>query len=199
VGTRRSDTESAQSFGASRNHAFRIRLRVQERLKMKLALYGKSCTGKTTVSNLLAEQLGVGARHCGDLVKEASIDVGCSPGALPISLHRQIDSQTRDVVFNATGDTLIEGAFLDQVFADVAGCILIRLTCSTPERTKRFALRETAMSLQDRDDSDERLRNELFSGARLTTPTIEIDTTELTPLETAKCIMEWLHQHKPGS
>jgi cytidylate kinase len=166
---------------------------------MKLAIYGKSCTGKTTVSNHLGEQLCLGVRHCGDLVREASINAGCSPGALPVAHHRRIDNATRDVILNATGDMIVEGAFLDRVLPDVPGCTFIKLTCSNPERAKRLASRSSAMSVEDRDNSDQQLCNELFADTVVAPATLEVDTTNYTALETARCIMEWLHQHKPGS
>jgi broad-specificity NMP kinase len=166
---------------------------------MKLAIYGKSCTGKTTVSNQLGGELGFGARHCGELIKDASINAGCSPGALPVAHHRRIDSATRDVILNAASDLVVEGAFLDRVLADVPGCTLIKLTCSIPERAKRLASRGAAMSVEERDNSDQQLCNELFADAVVAPPTLEVDTTNYTALETARCIMEWLHQRRPGS
>jgi cytidylate kinase len=160
---------------------------------MNLAIYGKCCTGKTVVSDLLAQQLGLPVRHCGELVKEAAIRAGTSPGELSSSCHRRIDAETREVVIESSSGLLVEGTFLDHVLVGVGNCNFIKLTCSSAERAKRLASRGTIYSIEERDDGDQRLCIDLFADANAAIPSVEVDTTNLTPSETARCIMDRLN------
>ena len=165
---------------------------------MKLAIYGSSCTGKTTVSNCLAKELALEVRHCGEQIKEAAVRAGSSPDALPVEQHLLLDSLTRDVVRNAKGGIVVEGAFLDYVLSDVEDCRLVKLVCLDAERIRRVVSRGSEHSIAERDASDVQLVKKLF-GLRAKQPDLQIDTTTLTPSETERCITEWLHRDKIGS
>ena len=86
-------------------------------------------------------------RHCGEQIKEAAVRAGSSPDALPVEQHLLLDSLTRDVVRNAKGGIVVEGAFLDYVLSDVEDCRLVKLVCLDAERIRRVVSRGSEHSI----------------------------------------------------
>jgi cytidylate kinase len=159
---------------------------------MKVAIYGHSCAGKTTLSDELASRLGVRVWHCGENVKQRAVTQGYRVDALPLSVHRELDGHTRDFAIRSAESVVFEGVFLDSVLADIGDCRFIKLVCSTEERIRRHELKSSGSSLLARDESDLWLRAQLYDGAISARPDLELDTTQTNTLNLAIEVSEWL-------
>ena len=167
-----------------------------------IALFGKSCVGKTEVATKLGESLGLPVRHCGDLIRERAKQLGVSPAALLEADHRAIDNETRSIAQNANTDIIMEGSFLDVVLAGVPTTIFFELTCEDDERKRRCVQKLSGSyspysTLELRDENDLKLKRILFQGRVDGTDTSErrtvsIDTTKLTAEGVAFAISEIL-------
>ncbi len=142
---------------------------------MIIAISGKSCSGKTVLGRRLSEDLGWEIRHCGEEVKNRASKLGVSPDRLTTEQHREIDNETRDAV-GLGKDLIIEGCFLAEVLADQQEVFLVRLDCNDETRGQRYGLRSSSMSFGMRNDSDEELRERLYSSQVPLTPNITFDT-----------------------
>jgi cytidylate kinase len=81
---------------------------------MIIAIYGPSGTGKTAISGLLAEMLGLPFRLCGEAVKGRAAMLGVPWRELPDEQHRAVDAETR-IWVNRNQPCLVEGRYLDYV------------------------------------------------------------------------------------
>lgn len=162
-----------------------------------IALFGKSCVGKTEVATKLAITLSLPVRHCGELVKHRAKKLRIQPDALPEAEHKAIDDETRSLALNTDHDTIIEGSFLDVVLAEVPTAILFELTCEDNERKRRYAQKTpgTRSTLKLRDTSDRKLKRALrrtSSNSPVQGEIVSVDTTHLTPDEVVVSISEIL-------
>jgi cytidylate kinase len=157
---------------------------------MIVAIYGKSCGGKTILSNSLSEQLSIGVRHCGEVVKELAAQVGVSPGELSPVDHLNIDEETRRAAAGHA-NLIIEGCFLDHVLAE-SQSILVELRCSREVRESRYQERNSSMSFEAREKSDAELKALLYGDAPERSPDHTVDTTHLKTEETVMEVKNWL-------
>src|SRR2546425_210946 len=125
-----------------------------------IALFGNSCVGKSEVAAKLAIRLGLPVRHCGELVKDRSKQLGIPASALGAIEHQGIDSETRSLAEKSDNDIIMEGSFLDIVLAGVPRITLVELTCQDDERRRRHAgkLPGRSLRLRLRDEDDRKLR-----------------------------------------
>ena len=155
--------------------------------------------GKSTVANLLGGLLGCPVRHCGELVKAQARLRGVSPQQLSIKDHQEIDEQTRRIPAPATTSVIVEGLFLDNVFAQESKVIMVELTCASDERQKRFAQRSAGSDtdLVMRDKSDVKLLSALHTpeSPRLQ-PTLTVDTSNISALHVAEVIAKWIGERQ---
>ena len=102
-----------------------------------IAIFGRTCVGKSTVAQQLAGLIRWPIRHCGEMLKRRAQTAGTSVPNLSLQNHQEVDNETRRI---ATQDTnvIIEGGFLDIVLAGLKNTILVRLTCNETEREQRF-------------------------------------------------------------
>jgi cytidylate kinase len=159
---------------------------------MKVAIYGQSCVGKTTLCDELASLLGGKAWHCGENLKQRAISDNCQVSDLPLDVHRESDRLTRESATHSSETLVIEGVFLDCVLAEVKDCVFIKLTCSDEERVRRHGLRKSRSNLDLRDESDQHLRARLFAGMGCANPDLELETTKTNALDLARRVSEWL-------
>ncbi len=159
-----------------------------------LAIYGRSCTGKSTVTRIVAERYALRVRLCGDLVRRAAEDLGVDIDALPDNQHREIDSQTVDWVCDAEGWCLVEGRYLDQVLASVESAVcLVCFEASVEARAARWQEKtgrpHMVGDVERLDAADDAFRQRMYKGSRALAPCLTIDTTHLTSEECANCLM----------
>lgn len=159
-----------------------------------LAIYGGSCTGKTTVAKVLAERLACPLRCCGELVREAATNAGVEIDKLPDKTHRRIDEQTVMWAFTSTRPSILEGRHLHYVLASRATFVfLVRLEASLSSRALRWQQKSggehTRSDVTMLDAADDAFRLRLYPNRRPVTPSITVDTTSLTPEETAQCVV----------
>src|SRR5882762_1539844 len=109
--------------------------------RIVIALYGKTCSGKSTTAKKLAELFGCPSRSASDAVRLRSRELGISACELPTAEHRKIDEGTRSLVQSSRGTLVVEGSFLDALLSDVGNIYRIELTCIDDERQKRFVRR----------------------------------------------------------
>jgi cytidylate kinase len=163
-----------------------------------IAIYGGSCTGKTSIAVKLAELTGMTVRHCGQLARERAEILGLSSiGALPREEHEAIDAETRKVA-SAEASVIIEGRFLDQVLGESKRVVFVRLTCDSAMRECRLqaliARHSGIDSIQHRDKTDTSFRAEYYCSGLDTShlKMLTIDTTSQSVDECAGAILKFL-------
>jgi cytidylate kinase len=161
---------------------------------MILAIYGKSCSGKTILSKNLMEQLSIDVRHCGEIVKALAAQRGISPEELTPEDHLSIDEETRRKA-ETQKNLIIEGCFLDNV---LVGCesVLIELRCSNEVRSSRYQLRKSSTLFETRDKNDLELKSLLYGDAPGRSPDFTVDTTKLKTEETVMEVRNWLQTRR---
>jgi cytidylate kinase len=164
-------------------------LRVEEDTVI-LAIYGASCSGKTTLSTTLSRQFSFAVRHCGEIVKASATKRQVPPADLSLEDHLAIDHETRRAAVE-NPNLIIEGCFLNLVLAESAS-ILIELRCDREVRDERYRERNSSIAFQARDDGDLKLRTNLYSEIPGRPPNLSIDTTHLKTEETAMEVTRWL-------
>ena len=147
-----------------------------------VAIYGLSCTGKTSLAARLASLTGLRVRHCGKLVVERAQGFGLASGdELSAEQHRAIDTATQQLV-SKDPPMIVEGRFLDQVLGGFGRVLFVRLTCDFPIREKRLdALvgRAFGDSIERRDDTDAKFRSTQYHASKdkVLEPMIVVDTS----------------------
>jgi cytidylate kinase len=167
-------------------------------MSLVIALFGKSCVGKTRIAGLLANTLKIPVRHCGELVKDKARELGVASVDLPKHEHQGIDDQTRSLVLNSTSAMVVEGTYLDIVLDNIPNVVLIELICEDEERRKRFVARSggSPITLEMRDKADEAFRQEFYLNAERSDQTVRsqkllsIDTTLLNLEEVTSLIIK---------
>src|SRR5947207_11960028 len=101
-----------------------------------VALYGRSCSGKSTAAKRLAELLNCDLYSAGDSVRKRCKELGESPADLSLPEHRAIDDVTRSIVKSARTSLVVEGSFLDALLDDLGGIYRVELTCDAEERRR---------------------------------------------------------------
>jgi cytidylate kinase len=158
-----------------------------------IAIFGKSCTGKSTVADALGEILGAHVRHCGEILRSRALEMGKPVSELSSEVHRLIDAETRAWAADRSASLkVVEGILLEEL-RGLVDILFIRLVCDTTVREARFRSRRgVASSITVRDNEDEQLRDELYSGQISSSPSaniLEFDTTRRLAREIAKDIV----------
>jgi cytidylate kinase len=150
-----------------------------------IAICGQSCVGKSTLATELGRTLKIPVRYCGYVVVSRANELAIDPRDLPVTIHRQIDNETRDLAGNARTSLIIEGAYLAYVLNGIAGIKLIHLKCCSTVRENRLIQRSVSnrtpnfeLSVRDRDH--EVLRGKLYKSVSSTRkPWMILDTSKL--------------------
>ena len=162
---------------------------------MTVAIYGRTCTGKTSIAKILGVKMNYAVRHCGELVLELASLKNIAPGKLSGEDHARIDDTTRELA-RGDEDLIIEGNFLDAVLGNVAHCILIELTCDDAVREARYVERTVALPFSERDVGDCRLRQRLYPGTEWRLPDLQVNTANKTPAAVAEGVARWIRKCK---
>jgi len=154
---------------------------------MIVALFGSSCTGKTTLGRHLSEVLAVPFRSCGEAVKDRARMLGIPFQELSYHEHRVGDNATREWV-GKNSPCVVEGRYLDRVLAQVRReVILILLEASDDDRYRREEAKGrspmTAKSLQDQAKADLAFSDHMYSMGERLTPSLVLNSSDL-PVET---------------
>ena len=138
---------------------------------MLIALYGESCTGKTTIAAHLGEVSGIEVRHCGRRLAAEAANQGVQARDLDLNAHRRIDQETFDWVSSKKHLAVVEGRFLHYVLVgSPAPTVLVRCTASASLRRERIERRSGIVEgrsdifLLDREDSE--FCGRLYAGVR---------------------------------
>jgi cytidylate kinase len=158
---------------------------------MTLALYGRTCTGKSTIAKLLGNRLDCPVHGVGEIVRARSAELGTAPRGLSLEEHHTIDKVIGSIVKLAGESVVVEGAFLDALLGDLDGVYRVKLTCGDEERRSRFDRRVGASRLEQRDEDDDNLRHALHGG-KLGCADVTFDTTSKTADQVAEEIIQWL-------
>lgn len=146
-----------------------------------IALSGGSCVGKTSVARELSRRTHAETRLCGDVVKAHARGLGVSLDNIPENVHHQIDAETKAWAHSGEKLKIVEGRFLEHVLAGVSGVVLIRLTCSDDERSRRMLGRGVnntrGMEMEDRHTAE--LAHRLYGNTPNDVPKHIIDTSTL--------------------
>jgi cytidylate kinase len=159
--------------------------------RIVVALYGRSCSGKSTTARELSQLLACPTYGAGERVKSRSKELGVSPADLSLVEHQLIDQSLRTMVQSAVNCLIVEGSFLDVLFYDLRNVYRIELVCSAEERRRRFSQRNGFDNMDERDKNDDDLRRALH-GELSCSAEATFDTTSKTPEEVAQEIFRWL-------
>jgi cytidylate kinase len=159
--------------------------------KIVVALYGRSCSGKSTTARELSQLLDCPTYSAGERVKDRSKELSVSPADLSLLEHRLIDESLRAMAQSVAKCLIVEGSFLDVLFYDIRNVNRIELVCSAEERRRRFNQRSGLDNLGERDKNEDDLRRALH-GERSCSAEASFDTTSKTPEGVAQEIFRWL-------
>jgi cytidylate kinase len=165
-----------------------------------IAIFGKSCTGKSTVADELGKLLRIQVRHCGEILKSRALLMRTPVSGLSLEVHKSIDAETRAW---ATEPALkiVEGIFLDEVLRGLNEVLFVRLVCDTEVRGERLQLRRGASSsIQTRDEEDEELRRKLYPESTpplAITDNLNINTDKEPPATIVRMIIEAMAEDLP--
>jgi cytidylate kinase len=163
---------------------------------MIICLYGPTCTGKTTIARMIAEQLLLPLRSCGDEIRARAVSIGVGLDDIPDDIHRAVDQETIEWAM-ANRPCVVEGRFLDAVFAVRKPDVIIRLQATDEVRIRRGRARWPDFELADLrryDDNDSCFREQMFEGRIPTDPCQVVDTTNLTVEECVECVRSIVEQ-----
>lgn len=163
---------------------------------MITALFGASCSGKTTLGRRLAADANRPFRSCGDVAKERARHLNVEINALSSAEHQRIDDETR-VWCRENVSGVVEGRYLDQVLVEHLDRVdLILLVASPAERAVRWAKRtgsaidEALVARSDQDD--EAFRQRSYGQTPRLTPAYTLDTSAA-DLETSLQLVQARH------
>jgi len=148
---------------------------------MKIAIYGLSCTGKTTIAAPLAKELGFDLRSCGEEIKKRAKELDVKFDDLTDEIHHTIDNETVKW-FLSNVNCVVEGRFLDAVLSMSSdNIVLIKLTATVAERCNRMKKRGNAdYTIDDLcrvDEIDKKFRHEHYRYNECIAPMLTIDTS----------------------
>jgi cytidylate kinase len=159
--------------------------------KVVVALFGRCCSGKSSIAKELAQLLNCAIHSASEAVRSKCRELGISTGELQLTEHKDIDATTYSIVALASSLLVVEGSFLDALLKDAADTYRIELVCEDWERRRRFTERHMTDGLDQRDNDDDKLRWALH-GNRYGRPDVTFNTTGEKPREIAERIFEWL-------
>lgn len=149
---------------------------------MIIALYGASCTGKSTIANSLIASHHLPIRRCGDEVRSMSAARNLQPERLPLDAHREIDAlSVAWVREHATRAAIIEGRFLDSVLSPVTDLIkLIQVSAAPDIRAERWEVRRPGIvgqaEVARQDAADEAFRTWAYSEMTRSVANMNVET-----------------------
>lgn len=160
--------------------------------RLIIAIFGHSCTGKTSIAEPLAEQLGLSIRSCGTEIKRAAKELNVSPQELSDNIHSVIDAETLEWI-KSQDSCIVEGRFLDCVLDSIKlGVIFIRLVASESERCVRMQRRQnirvTSEELQKIDNEDREFRTRNYTSCPEVKTLLDVDTSKLSVEECVSLI-----------
>lgn len=133
---------------------------------MIIAIYGKSCTGKTSVARCLAKIINAEVRHCSEEIRNLAEKLKCMVNELSQEEHIKIDNETRKIASSFKGTLIIEGIFLSHVLEGLTDVFWVELICNNNERRLRHQIKQGQQKIKtdisERDISDNILRKKLF-------------------------------------
>lgn len=152
--------------------------------EITIAIFGDSCTGKTTFVRYLANKYSYPTRHCGDLVRVAARSAGVDVSMLSTESHLRIDSETVQWVKTEEGPRLVEGRFLDYVLAEsTSAVVLVQFLSDIDTRVQRMSVHnsraEARRALLSADASDHEFRDRFYLGVEPLQASHSINTSGL--------------------
>ena len=152
--------------------------------KITIAIFGGTCTGKTTFVKYLASKYSYLTRHCGDVIRSSARSAGVGVSELSAESHSRVDNETIRWVKDVEGPKLVEGRYLNCVLADnSSGVILVRFLANIDTRVQRSSVHnsseEVRHALLHADVSDGELCNRLYRGVAPLESHHTIDTSGL--------------------
>lgn len=156
---------------------------------MIVCLCGPTCTGKTTIAEIVAEQLKLSLRSCGDVIRKRAASQQVALKDLPDETHREVDQETIEWAL-ANQPCLVEGRFLDTVFSGNSPDVIVRLQATDDARLQRGRMRRGDFELADlqRYDQDDQQFLRRVYPARTPLDCIDIDTSNLSVDECVECV-----------
>jgi len=148
---------------------------------MIVALFGPSCTGKTTIAQRVMSELGLPLRSCGEAVKLKAGVLGLPLTELSDDEHRRIDDETRRWAL-ANSPCLVEGRYLDRVLSPIASRVtLVRLDARNADReARRTPPDRVPLTITEEDLQDSLFGARMYNSMNQLAPQLILDSSELT-------------------
>lgn len=163
---------------------------------MIVCIFGPSFVGKTTIAGCAAAALDLPLRSCGHAVRQMAEILALPIDQLTDNTHRAVDAATVEWALERRGGCIIEGHFLDAVFA-AAGvpAILIGLQADRGRRVERARRRTgrpafSSHDLDRLDAEDAAFRGRLFGRHASDLLSHILDTSDLSADECAGWVQE---------
>jgi cytidylate kinase len=122
-------------------------------MPLTIALWGESGSGKSSVSNRLANYFGgnVILRHCGELLKGRATELGCTPDEIAVNKeeNERLDTETRQFASKNTGIAIVEGRFLNTVLSGMSNVLFVKMECSEEVLAFRKQQRSESSSISE--------------------------------------------------
>jgi cytidylate kinase len=163
---------------------------------MIVALCGPSCTGKTTIAELVRNHTGLPLRCCGNTVKQKANELGVPVAELPDGEHRAIDAET---VRWATSNSpcLVEGRYLQYVLAPIGSQVhLVSLEASDEDRRRRMVKTgrlERLEHFEKAEKIDHEFAKRMYKGRRLR-PSLVVNSSHFSVEVCVRSVLEFLRR-----
>jgi cytidylate kinase len=162
---------------------------------MIICLFGPSYVGKTTIARKAASILGLPLRSCGDAVRQKAASLRLPIEQLPDKAHLTVDAATIEWGLKRSDGCMIEGRFLDAVFATAGVPIaLLELRADRGCRLRRARMRNglsfSANDLDRLDAEDASFRARIFGRDDMELPRCVLDTSTRTVDECSRWVQE---------
>lgn len=171
---------------------------------MIIAIFGSSCTGKTTLSRALCAMVHLPLRSCGDAIRNKAEEVGVSWHELSDVDHQAVDAETLSWAIENT-PCVVEGRYLDYVLAGLASAtVWVELRASPDVRCGRLADRLgnrllEVTDLEEIDAAQLKFRRRLYGGASPMGTSIVLETSTSTIDESLERLMSFLDTISPDA
>lgn len=149
---------------------------------MTLAIFGGSCTGKTTFVKYLSNKYDLPFRHCGEAIRLAAKAEGVALSGLSNETHVRVDHETGRWVRTQKSPKVLEGRFLNYVLAEnTSDVTLVHFVANAEVRSERLhshnAADDALHSILRSDSFDFGFCARLYGGVAPLATDLTIDTS----------------------
>lgn len=168
---------------------------------MIVAIFGRSCTGKSSVTRLISGLCSWESRICGDIIRARAAELGVVPEDLSIDEHRRIDTETVAYATVANESCLVDGRYLNYVLHGCRSSVfLVEFVATQEVRLVRWQQRlgrpVSHEWLSRLDGIDIEFSQQTYADVVPISPQLVLDTADITIRECSELLL--LHLRRAG-